>query len=135
MPENQPTRRLNLDENGVIAGGYDTDGNLIWGTQFGSDKADRGYDVTANAAGEVYVVGSTSGDLAGISNPGAPYRSGGFLTKLDSNGAILAASSQTKKNSVSMREPLPTEHRDRGHGQRQRCRHHLGEHGYRYEPL
>ena len=68
---------------------YDTDGNLIWGTQFGSDKADRGYDVTANAAGEVYVVGSTSGDLAGISNPGAPTRSGGFLTKLDFNGAIL----------------------------------------------
>ena len=68
---------------------YDTDGNLIWGTQFGTDKADRGYDVTANAAGEVYVVGSTSGDLAGISNPGAPYRSGGFLTKLDDNGAIL----------------------------------------------
>ena len=68
---------------------YDTDGNLLWGTQFGSDKADRGYDVTANAAGEVYVVGSTSGDLAGISNPGAPNKSGGFLTKLSGEGNLL----------------------------------------------
>ncbi|HJN65578.1 MAG: PEP-CTERM sorting domain-containing protein [Pirellulales bacterium] len=68
---------------------YDTDGNLLWGTQFGSDKADRGYDVVANDAGEVYVVGSTYGDLAGISNPGAPSRPGGFLTKLDSSGSIL----------------------------------------------
>ena len=68
---------------------YDTSGNLLWGTQFGTDKMDRGYDVVANDSGEVYVVGSTYGDLAGISNPGATGRPGGFLTKLDASGNIL----------------------------------------------
>jgi hypothetical protein len=35
---------------------YDSDGNLLWGTQFGSDKTDRGYDVVVNDAGECPLV-------------------------------------------------------------------------------
>ncbi len=68
---------------------YDTAGNLLWGAQFGTDRADRAYDIVANNVGEVYVVGSTYGDLSGITNPGATSKAGGFITKFDASGSEL----------------------------------------------
>lgn len=44
---------------------YDTSGNLTWVKQFGTATTERGFAVTSDGSGGVYVVGQTDGALSG----------------------------------------------------------------------
>ena len=44
---------------------YDTDGNQVWTRQFGAAAYGRPYLITTDAAGDVYLVGETSGTSVG----------------------------------------------------------------------
>jgi hypothetical protein len=59
--------------------------NFAWGRQFGSDKNDAGLNTAVDQKGNVFVAGNTEGNLSGMSIG----KSDGFITKLDSGGAIL----------------------------------------------
>ena len=61
---------------------YDTNGNKVWGKQFGSDLRDIGFDIAVDSADNVYVTGHTDGDLFGT-NTGA-YDI--FVVKYNSDG-------------------------------------------------
>ncbi len=65
---------------------HDLIGNLLWVRQFGTDSTDNATAVGADAAGNVYVAGTTGGVL-----PGATRTSSldGFLKKFDAAGNEL----------------------------------------------
>lgn len=62
----------------------DSEGKQIWVSQFGSSGSDEGRDVTFNSEGDVFVVGQTNGDLAGV-NEG---NQDGFFAKLNDQGEV-----------------------------------------------
>jgi hypothetical protein len=64
---------------------YDGSGNVLWTRQFGSSNHDVGQGVSADRLGNVFVCGSTQGNLAG-SNAGS---SDGFVRKYDASGNHL----------------------------------------------
>jgi len=53
-----------LGKNDIFIAKYNTDGTL-WVKQFGSTDDDEGYGIAVDSAGNNYVTGTTSGDLAG----------------------------------------------------------------------
>jgi len=61
---------------------FDSSGVLLWADQFGTSRSDRGYDVSTDSLGNVYVTGSTGGSLEGESGG----TSDAFLRKYNSNG-------------------------------------------------
>src|SRR5262249_35941533 len=72
---------------------YDAAGNLAWTgargsvpnfRQIGTSAADHGYGVSADGLGNVYMSGSTAGNLGGTNAGGADA----FLTKWDSVGTL-----------------------------------------------
>jgi hypothetical protein len=63
----------------------DTSGKLLWGRQFGTDKADYPHDVATDANGNAYVYGNTMGDLA---RPMRVYTDH-FLRKYTPSGAVV----------------------------------------------
>jgi len=63
----------------------DADGNQIWATQIGTTEGDLCSAVATDGAGNVYMAGDTSGDLAGP-NAGLPDA---FLAKFDATGGEL----------------------------------------------
>ncbi len=70
------------------AGDYDAflskfdsdDGHELWTTQIGTSSRDMGRSVAVNASGDVYISGSTYGDLGGTGNAG---EIDAFLSKFD----------------------------------------------------
>lgn len=64
---------------------FDTNGNQIWLTQFGSPDDDRGWDVTSDA-NEIYVTGRADGPL-----PNATFNGGfdAYVIEFDRNGNEL----------------------------------------------
>jgi hypothetical protein len=62
---------------------YHPEGDVLWADQFGSNLDDIAYDVAVDGSGRVYVVGATSGSLAGS-------RGGfdGFVRKYNANGTL-----------------------------------------------
>ena len=62
----------------VFVAKYDSLGNILWTTQFGTDKYDTGADVTVDGLGNVFVTGTTYGSLIG-DNAGF---TDAFVTKL-----------------------------------------------------
>ena len=64
---------------------YDTNGNLEWGQQFGTDQYDGVEDVFTDALGNLYVGGFTWGSLEG-SNAGI---ADAFVRKYDAAGSTL----------------------------------------------
>ena len=64
---------------------FAADGSLVWTEVWGTSEEDIGYAVAVDHEGGIYVVGWTSGDLAGT-NAGATDN---FLTKLDRDGTRL----------------------------------------------
>lgn len=64
---------------------YDDLGNHVWTSQFGTTAVDRGTSVSADGLGNIYLAGSTSGNLGG-SNAGT---SDIFVSKYNSAGSRL----------------------------------------------
>ncbi len=80
-------------ESGVPWGGNDiflskvtTGGGVAWTRQWGSSGEDRSYALATDAAGNLYLAGSTSGGLGGFSNIGGLDC---FLMKFSSDGILL----------------------------------------------
>lgn len=65
---------------------YDTDGNVAWSRQIGTSTADDSRGVAVDAAGNVYISGSTLGSL-GVANP-SPGNADAFLTRFDADGTL-----------------------------------------------
>jgi hypothetical protein len=64
---------------------YDPAGNLLWARQFGSDSEDFGRGIAVDAAGNVFVVGNSLGQL-----PLQPPANGElFIARFDTNGNRL----------------------------------------------
>lgn len=64
---------------------YDSAGNLLWARQFGSDASDFARGIAVDAAGNVFVVGDSTGQL-----PLQPPANGElFIAKFDTNGSRL----------------------------------------------
>jgi hypothetical protein len=66
---------------------YDADGVLQWTQQFGTDRYDHSWGVSADGVGSVYVVGQSGGSLA---DPGLPNPIGrdAFIRKYDAQGTL-----------------------------------------------
>jgi len=74
---------------------FDPAGNRIWGTYYGGAGDDRGYSVTTDVSGNVYLTGATY-STSGIASGGFQNSYGGgdfdaFLVKFDSSGSRLWA--------------------------------------------
>jgi hypothetical protein len=69
----------NAGSGDAILGKFDSDGNLIWMTQLGTDAADTSHSIAIDASGNVYISGETLGTL-GESRVGS-YDA--FLVKYD----------------------------------------------------
>ena len=65
---------------------HDVEGNQLWVRQFGSEINDDARDVEVDDAGNVYVLGSTSGSLPGWANLGMDDS---YLRKYDADGNEL----------------------------------------------
>ena len=65
---------------------YDSRGNPLWTRQFGTAGNDHGADVVLSSVGNIYVVGSTEGVLAGEANLGGRDA---FVRKYDGDGNEL----------------------------------------------
>lgn len=68
---------------------FSPNGQLLWGTYYGGLGLDRGYGVTADSLGQVYLAGITN-SASGIATPGS-YQptlaaNDGFLAKFNTNG-------------------------------------------------
>ncbi len=61
----------------------DTNGNILWTDLIGSSESDNGYGIDTDDFGNVYVIGTTNGDLDGNTNQGGKDI---FITKYDTNG-------------------------------------------------
>lgn len=74
----------NAGWNDAFVRSFDGDGALRWTRQFGTDGFELANAIATDADGNVYVAGSTSGDLAGT-NPGASTADA-FIRSYDANG-------------------------------------------------
>ena len=63
---------------------YDTNGDLRWTRQFGTNRDDRGHGVATDANGNVYTTGYTSGALEGANAGGTDA----FIRSYDTNGNL-----------------------------------------------
>jgi hypothetical protein len=64
---------------------YDSTGTRLWTKQLGTTVDDRGWGVSADGVGNVYMAGTTGGGLQGANLGGTDA----FLTKYDAAGALL----------------------------------------------
>ena len=81
---------------------YDASGTLEWTRQFGTGGFDNGWEVSADGLGNVYISGSTEGNLGA---PNAGFRDA-FISKYDDSGTLqwtrqLGTSSRDVFNGVS----------------------------------
>jgi hypothetical protein len=77
---------------------YDTSGNQVWLTQFGTPDIDQGYSITADNAGNLFVTGVTQGSL-GDTNAGS---FDAFLAKLDAaSGTLLDFNGNNGNNNLN----------------------------------
>ncbi len=62
----------------------DSDGSTQWARQIGTSGSDFGYGIAVDASGDIYITGSTRGDL------GAPNQGGrdAFIVKYDGGGTV-----------------------------------------------
>lgn len=98
------TGRTNSD--GWVTGGFKTslggvqdafvvklsaDGQRLWGSYIGGPQYETGYDIALNAAGDIFVTGSTTGPGWVTGGPDATFKGlvDAFVTKLSPQGAHL----------------------------------------------
>jgi hypothetical protein len=70
----------------ILVRKYDGSGNIIWTRQIGSNNTDWGYGIAADANGNVFITGQSSGVFNGQPHLGS---GDAFLAKLDSSGTTL----------------------------------------------
>jgi hypothetical protein len=58
---------------------YDSSGNAVWTSQFGTSGGDGASDMVADGSGNIYVAGVTSGTFSGQSSSGG---NDAFIMKL-----------------------------------------------------
>ncbi|HKQ48154.1 MAG TPA: SBBP repeat-containing protein [Phycisphaerae bacterium] len=63
---------------------HDSSGSLLWTRLIGTSSEDRGHEVRVDAAGNAFVAGRTTGNLAGLAGG-----EDGFVRKIDPNGTTL----------------------------------------------
>ncbi|WP_310556178.1 LamG-like jellyroll fold domain-containing protein [Flavobacterium sp.] len=94
------TSVLNLTSNGgsydIFVSKLDTSGNLVWAKAMGSTGNDIGYDVSADAAGNVHTTGYFNGTVdfdpnIGVSNLTSSGGQDIFVSKLDASGNLVWA--------------------------------------------
>src|SRR5262245_15258839 len=71
----------------VVAGAYTSRADTpstVWIRQFGTNSLDQPFALTGDSLGNLYVAGSTSGNLAGATSGG----SDAFITSFDSAGIL-----------------------------------------------
>ena len=64
---------------------YDSEGNLLWSRELGTNSDDRAFGVSADPLGYVYITGITRGSL-GSANAGG---TDAFVSKYDDEGTLL----------------------------------------------
>lgn len=77
--------KINAGAEDIFVAEYDLDLNEQWTTLIGTVASDDGRAVAVNSIGEIYVTGSTAGNLGGESNQGLNDI---FLAKLDTSGSL-----------------------------------------------
>lgn len=75
----------NFGKEDVFVVKYNSDGQMLWVKQFGTDSSDIGKGIYADYKGFVYITGMTTGKFGNSSHG----KSDGFLMKLDQNGNPL----------------------------------------------
>ena len=75
----------NAGSGDVFLSKYDSAGNLLWTSQFGTTMNDLGFGVSADGMGNVYISGHTAGSLAGPHQGGFDV----FVRKYSTAGAVL----------------------------------------------
>ena len=75
----------NTGNSNCFAAKYDTDGNFLWGKQFGASATDLPASACIDSSNNLYVVGATDGNLFGTSAGDTDA----FVTKLSPDGATL----------------------------------------------
>ena len=76
----------NVGQDDIIVAKYDPTGKRVWLTQIGTPTLETGYRIALDSTGNVYVGGTTLGDLGGT-NPGTTDLSDPFLAKFDASGS------------------------------------------------
>lgn len=76
----------NIGSGDAFIAKYDTSGNQLWIRQFGTSLAEYGYGVAVDAGGNSYVIGRTSGDIAGTGSAG---NDDVFIARYDTSGNQL----------------------------------------------
>ncbi len=76
--------KTNSGNNDMFLIKYDSSGIKQWSKLLGTSSDDRGFGVSVDSAGNVYVTGYSAGDFAGKTNSGFQDM---FLIKYDSSGA------------------------------------------------
>jgi hypothetical protein len=66
----------------AFLGRYDSDGNLVWGRQVGTEGSDSIWDISADALGNVYFSGI-------VNSAGGAPNADGIISKYDANGNLL----------------------------------------------
>lgn len=79
--------QINFGDMDAFVRKYDSNGNLLWTRQFGTIHHDSATDVAVDGAGNVFVVGYTTGVL----HPGGTLDAEGFVRKYDSTGNLVWA--------------------------------------------
>lgn len=75
----------NAGSDDVFLRKYDTAGTLLWTRQYGTVSADLARCVSADALGNIFVAGTTFGNLEGTNAGGLDA----FISKFDANGTLV----------------------------------------------
>ena len=78
-------KNTSIPNTDVLVVKLNSNGEIIWQKQYGSDRTDIGAGITINANGEIYVIGSTEGVMGGASK--GKYDC--FILRLDNEGNQL----------------------------------------------
>lgn len=76
---------INAGDSDAFVSKYDTSGTLLWTEQFGSSSTDISRSVSADGLGNVYISGSTRGNLGGTNAGNGDV----FVSKYNANGTLL----------------------------------------------
>ncbi|MCC5830684.1 MAG: SBBP repeat-containing protein [Phycisphaeraceae bacterium] len=74
-------------ESDVFVSRWNTSGELVWGTQFGSEVMDYGFAIVVDGLDQIFVAGTTWGTLGTSSYGGGDA----YLAQLDASGNLVSA--------------------------------------------